>query len=155
MPRLLMLPASNRKDQGRKKRRKTLSRLKNSAMVKAGSLFYTLAIALLIGMVSSSLILFSYFNTLGFHMYLNMERLRVNAGSGLNLLLSEQELAPKGEAAVIDLYGHGTDSVQLQKKAWGACEVAIARAFSGNRQVLQVAQVGYGLIQHEQLALYL
>lgn len=112
-------------------------------MIKAGSLFYAIVISLIIAILSSSLILFAYLTHIQFETFEINQRLQLNAGSGLNLLLSQQSLVGLNEKKSIDLYGQGIDSVELTRKPWGAYEVVISKAIFKNTSFLRIAQVGY------------
>src|SRR3989344_5709497 len=101
-------------------------------MIKAGSLFYAIVISLIIAIVSSSLILFSYLSHIQFETFEMNERLQLNADSGLNLLLSEQSIIGLNEKKALDLYGQGIDSVELSRKSWGAYEIAISKSIFKN-----------------------
>jgi len=111
-------------------------------MLKAGSIYYALAVALLIALLCGSLILFASANRTQLQWSRRMCNVRLNAASGMQVLMSEQPPVPYGEKTVIDLYGRRQDSVELQRKEWGLYEVAIARAFSGTEQFLEAAIVG-------------
>ncbi len=123
-------------------------------MLKASSLFYAIAMALIIALVSSSLILFAYFNRLQISSCLQTEKVQRNAGSGLNLLMSDQEIVRLNEKRILDLYETGNDSVTLEKKSWGLFEIDISTAFSSDKRNTQIVQVG-STLNSNQTALYL
>lgn len=124
-------------------------------MIKAGSLFYAIVISLIIAIVSSSLILFSYLSHIQFETFEINERLQLNADSGLNLLLSHQSIVGLNEKKILDLYGQGIDSVELIRKSWGAYEIAISKAIFKNTSVLRAAQIGYDQDTSKTYSLYL
>lgn len=124
-------------------------------MIKAGSLFYAIVISLIIAIVSSSLILFSYLSHIQFETFEINERLQLNADSGLNLLLSKQSIVGINEKKIVDLYGQGNDSVELIRKSWGAYEIAISKAVFKNTSILRIAQTGYGQDTSKTYSLYL
>jgi hypothetical protein len=112
-------------------------------MLKAGALFYSVVISLVIAFISGSIILVSTLSFSAFRisqLRLNLER---NATSGLNLLLSEQELVGEEEDLTIDLYGLGTDSVQLSRKFWGAFEIAVSKASKNGILAVKIAETGF------------
>src|SRR5687768_14507066 len=92
-------------------------------MLKASSLFYTIVLSIIIAIVSSCLILFSYLNKLQFETYLELKKIQLNADSGINLLLSNQQVIPLDQRTSLDLYGKQSDFVSLQRKSWGAFEI--------------------------------
>lgn len=112
-------------------------------MIKASSLFYTLIITLLIAIVSSSLILFAYLSRIQFQNFEIIQKLNLNADSGLNLLLSEQSIVNVNQQKTIDLFNTGEDSVELIRKSWGAYEIAISKTYFKKQSVMRIAQVGY------------
>jgi cytoskeletal protein CcmA (bactofilin family) len=123
-------------------------------MVKASSLFYAIAIALIIALVSSSLILFAYLNRLQVISCFQTEQLQRNASSGLAILMSDQNMVGPNDRKVLDLYDKGSDSIALEKRSWGLFEIAIATAFSGNKKNTQIVQIGI-VVNNNQTALYM
>lgn len=124
-------------------------------MIKASSLFYAIVISLLIAIVSSSLILFSYLSTIQFDNFKMSERLKLNVDSGINLLLAKQNIVELNQEKKIDLYGTGEDEVFLSRKTWGAYEVIISKAAFKNDLVLKIAQIGYAIDSSKNYSLYL
>lgn len=112
-------------------------------MLKAGSIYYALAAALLIALLCGSLILFASGNRTQLQWSRRMDAVRLNAASGTQLLLSEQFAVAYGEERIMDLYGGQHDSVGLRLKPWGLFDVAISRAFSGQEQFLEATMIGY------------
>ncbi|HEX8530482.1 MAG TPA: hypothetical protein VF646_10680, partial [Cytophagales bacterium] len=123
-------------------------------MLKAGALFIAIVVALVIGFLSSSLILVAYHYRLQVVRALLYKRLEDNAASGIALLMADRQ-ADYGEGEVTDLFGEQSDSVALRRTGWGVFEVARAKAFSGNRAVTKVAQYGYPPAGPGGAALYL
>ena len=110
-------------------------------MLKAGALLYAITISLIIVMICLSLILLSSFVQLQTSHYLELDKLRLNSFSGINLLLSEYDL-PKDKRVNVDLFGNGTDSVELFKSYWGIFDLISSRAFSHNDNFAQTALEG-------------
>ncbi len=94
--------------------------------LKAGALLYSLSIALLIGLLSSSLILFAFFSRTAIQQNSDIERLQLNTNSAMQLLLAVPDKVPFGNSTEIDLFGEGKDKVILQRKHWGAFEIAVS-----------------------------
>ncbi|MGQ0827043.1 MAG: hypothetical protein ACT4ON_01485 [Bacteroidota bacterium] len=126
-----------------------------ASRIKAGSLFYAIVISIIIAIVSSSLILFAYLSNIEFQNFEIQQRLNVNAGSGLNLLMSQQSLVELNKQKNLDLYNTGEDSVLLIRRSWGAYEVVVSKATFKNFHVIQIAQVGYYPDSNNLYSLYL
>jgi hypothetical protein len=124
-------------------------------MIKASSLFYAIVISIIIAIVSSSLILFAYLSRIEFENFEILQRLNLNATSGLNLLMSKQSLIELNQHKIIDLYGNKGDSVALSRKSWGAFEIIVSDGLFKNRSVTQIAQVGYYPDSAKSYSLYL
>ena len=101
--------------------------------INANSLLITLILALVIGILCSSLILVSYYNRL-FDINNRIEdKLNRNLQSGISLVLSDTSFIEVNENDTIDLFNENNDSVEIKKKAWGLFSVASVNAFSGNK----------------------
>lgn len=124
-------------------------------MIKAGSLFYAVVISIIIAIVSSSFILFTYLCRIESDQLSITERLNRNADSGLNLLMAEQSLVELNESKTIDLYGFDEDSVFLSRKPWGAFEVLISSAGFRGQKVERIAQAGWAKDSTQQFSIYL
>lgn len=124
-------------------------------MLKAGALFYSIVISVIIGIVSASVILLSGLSAEEFQRSASMNDLHLNAASGLNLLLSKQSLLAENEKKSIDLFGKGCDSVELERKYWGAFEIVISRAFRRGQEVSRIAQAGFFPDSTDNYCLYL
>ncbi|MBI2269784.1 MAG: hypothetical protein HYU69_05430 [Bacteroidetes bacterium] len=98
--------------------------------LKAGAMLYAISIAILLSLLSSSLIGYSYFGNLHFSYYNEVNQTQLNARSGLNILLSGSDEVALNTEKEIDLFGTGTDSVTLKRAAWGIFETATVTAHS-------------------------
>ena len=96
-------------------------------MLKASALYIVIVIALVIGIICSSLVTAAYLYRLQYQKKFRMDRLQLNLGSAINLLLGKDDDG-KGEM-VKDLFADGKDSVSLEKRSWGLYDVCIAKAF--------------------------
>ncbi|MCW3071754.1 MAG: hypothetical protein JWO44_1644 [Bacteroidetes bacterium] len=123
-------------------------------MLKAGTLFYSIVISLVIALLSGSMILLSQLSAEGFQRSLSRQELELNAASGLSLLLSSQTLVAEEEEQTIDLYKNGTDSVLLSRKFWGAFEIAVSKAIRHGQESTCIAQTGYGADGTDNYCLY-
>lgn len=108
--------------------------------MKAGALFYVIAICFLLAMISSSLIFFSYSGRVRLLSSQLEQQLDANARSGLQLLMSD----PSGDTTtlVLDLYGQGNDSVILYKKPWGLMDICISKSVNRDRSAFLLAMTG-------------
>lgn len=123
-------------------------------MLRAGSLFYALAISVIIALLSSSLLLAAHFSRLSLQQDTAAEEVIRNANSGLQLLMSAEYNASR-EVNETDLFGRGMDSVQLGLKSWGAFEIALVRAHRNRFSHELIASVGWQPDANDQTALTL
>lgn len=123
-------------------------------MLRAGSLFYALAISVIIALLSSSLLLAAHFSRLSLQQDTAAEEVIRNANSGLQLLMSAEYNASR-EVSETDLFGRGMDSVQLGLKSWGAFEIALVRAHRNRFSHELIASVGWQPDADDQTALTL
>jgi hypothetical protein len=77
----------------------------------------------------------------------------LNAYSGINLLLAENENYTEGK--FLDLYGNQTDSVFIIKRAWGLFTLTVSNAVFKNHQHAKVAFTGKQKPLQDLPALYL
>lgn len=122
---------------------------------KAGAMLYAISIAILLSLLSSSLIGYSYFGNLYFSYYTEMNQTQLNAQSGLNILLSGSNEVALNSEKEIDLFGGGTDSVTLKRSAWGIFETATVLAHSKHSSTRLNALIGEGIDTTEKRSLYL
>jgi hypothetical protein len=111
-------------------------------MLKAGSLLYATVMALIIAMVSGSLMLFSYFKEQEKVVYLTQEALFRNALSGIQLAIASDSLISVGDNKYFDLYGNNTDSISIKKMNWGSYQVILSKAFSRAKSRQKAALLG-------------
>jgi hypothetical protein len=123
-------------------------------MLKGASLLYVTVISLIIAIISSSLILFSYYKQQERDLYAHEQKVCQNVMSGIHLLLTN-ESAEQNTGKFIDLYGAGTDTVFLKNLNWGIFHIAGCIAFSHGKEVRKVALTGYGEGRKDTAALYL
>lgn len=110
-------------------------------MLKAGALYYAVAVSLLIGLVSASLIMLAYQQRIQSGQLMIYDRLINNAHSGLQLMLIE----PRGNGSSpveISLFDNGDDSVATWQAQWGAFNCHFAKAHSGQFHHTKAAIAG-------------
>lgn len=123
-------------------------------MLKGGALLFAIAISMIVTLICLSLILLSSYVKLQTANYLELDRVRVNSASGINLLLSQYDI-PLDKRVSIDLYGDNSDSVELYKSYWGIFDLISSRSFSRNNYFSQTAIEGYELEENKRFAFYL
>ena len=114
-------------------------------MLRAGALFYAIVISLILALVSSSLVMYGYLNRYRNLQYDLITRLHDNANSGIQLLMSDQDIVDRDDEKQIDLFDLGRDSVLLKRKSWGVFKVITATATSKNQLASKSALMGYSL----------
>jgi hypothetical protein len=112
-------------------------------MLRASSLFYALAITVIMALVSTSLLVAAHYARMRMQRDEMREEVIRNSKSGLELLIGDESISNADSPMEIDLFGNGSDSVTLQKKSWGAFEIAISRAHNKffNREL--IASIGW------------
>ncbi len=124
-------------------------------MLKGGSLFYATVIALIIAILSSSLMLFSYFKEQEKNIYIARETLSRNAISGIHLAIASDSVISSGSEKIVDLFNKNTDSVLIKKINWGSYHVLLSKAFSGSKNRRKAALIGTFPDSAGKAALYL
>jgi hypothetical protein len=111
-------------------------------MLRAGSLFYALAITVIMALVSTSLLLAAHYGRLRLQQDQIRKEVIRNSESGMELLMANPA-SIYDDSREIDLYGNGNDSVLLETKSWGAFEIGISTAHNKNRSHELIASVGW------------
>jgi len=96
-------------------------------MLKASALYMVIIIALVIGILCSSLIVTAYFYRLQYQKTFRHEQLQNNVASAVNILLAGTDTsyaAPK----IFSLFNQDADSVSTQKIFWGTFDIGVAKA---------------------------
>jgi hypothetical protein len=112
-------------------------------MLRAGTLFLVVVIALIISILTGSYILATYYNNMAIQKNLLYERLEANSVSSINLLLADPDTLGKDETRIVDLFGDQRDSVLLVKKTWGIFGVLGVKAFANRDTVKKALLIGY------------
>ena len=124
-------------------------------MLKGSALANALAIFLIIAGVSSSLILFSYYNRVEFIQLTKKEKLIDNAFSGVNYLIGLPDKVGLNQTTEIDLFQNENDVVRLNRNLWGAFEIVSSTAYNETVSFSKTAMVGSNFVDNEGLALWL
>lgn len=124
--------------------------------IKAAALFYAIFISLIIGLISSALIFYSLTDSKRNFDILSQRQVVKNAESGLNMLLSSDNLSPQlHEEQVINLYDGANDTVLLKREAWGAFELLVSKGYSRKYKTYKTAFAGIDPEQKHHIAIYL
>lgn len=124
-------------------------------MIRANALFIVMVISLVIGIISSSLIIVAYYQRLHVQKDLLLKKLDVNSASAINILLSGSDGLTYGEERSIDLYGDEKDTVLMKKVPWGIFEIGAVKAVAGMLQQSRSVLYGYRLDEKARSAIYL
>ena len=120
-------------------------------MVKGGALIFAIVISFVLAVLTSMLILYSYYNRLQLENIFLEDKVLSNARSGINVFLSESSGA---EELNIDMFARGNDSVSLSYKNWGVFNLISSIAHSGNYTFQIHALIGYQIVDSA-ISLYL
>jgi hypothetical protein len=122
-------------------------------MLKASALYMVIIIALVIGVLCSSLIAAAYFYRLQYQKTFRYDRLQTNVGSGINILIANQDTSFREKR--IGLFNNPTDSVILKKIFWGLFDVGISEAFIQTDTLNRIFSIANALDSTKWAALYL
>jgi len=97
-------------------------------MIRASALYLVIVIALVIGVLCSSLIVVAYFYRSEYHRKFRYDQLQNNLNSGINILLASPD-STYARQVTFSLFGKGADSITIQKSAWGIYNVCKVQSF--------------------------
>lgn len=122
-------------------------------MVKGSAILYALLVAFVLSLLTGSVVMYDQL------LRYRVDRLQVkltlldNARSGFCLASAmDRELVQQVD--LIDLFGEGNDSVEINRFPWGLFEIVSSRAFHGDQYVVQRGITG-GSVPQSNEALYL
>jgi hypothetical protein len=122
-------------------------------MLKASALYIVIIIALVVGLLCSSLIVSAYFYRLQYQRASRYDQLQNNVGSGINILIANQD--PSFEEKSFSLFANSTDSVSLKKIPWGIYDIGVSRAFNQRDTLYKVFSIANSIDSTKWAALYL
>lgn len=122
--------------------------------LNGGSLFYALAVSILIGMLTGSVILAEYYHRCLLHNNLIREEVIRNAESGIIYFCTSEDM-DVSETVDVDLFNRGKDSVLLQRKSWGVYDVCISTAHTGSIIAERIAMIGTYSAKENDFSLWL
>ena len=123
-------------------------------MTRASALYLVIVIALVIGVLCSSLIVVAYFYRSEYQKKFRYDRLENNLQSTINIILVNQDTAFV-RAQTFDLYGRGTDSASIKQMSWGVYMVATAKSFIQSDTLATTFLIGRGIDSSKWAVLYL
>lgn len=123
-------------------------------MLKASALYLVIVIALVIGLICSSLVAVAYFYRAEYQKKFRQDRLNHNLLSGINLVLTAPDPAYK-EPQRIALFGGEKDSIIIQKKAWGIFDIATIRTFAQRDTIYKAFSIAGAVDSAKWAALYI
>ncbi|WP_421876521.1 hypothetical protein [Marinoscillum sp.] len=91
--------------------------------LEAGVLSYVLSIGILVSVGLSMLILYVYYSRIEYKTYERKLRVNRNLHSAMQLTLGAASTFDYQKSYYFDLYDQGTDSVQINKYAWGLLDL--------------------------------
>lgn len=123
--------------------------------VPASALFIVIIIALVIGIICSSLIFISYYYKKQLADNFFAKQNQLNFDSGLQLLLHAPNYIKNNSTQTFDLYDQQTDSVTIARTNWGVWEVGRVGAFYRNFDNGRAFFFGSSLDSNQLCAIYL
>ncbi len=123
-------------------------------MLKASALYIVIIIALVIGLICSSLIVSAYFYRMEYQKKFRYDQLENNVCSGVNILLASEDTS-YAKARIFSLFGSDADSVSLQRFPWGVYDVGISKAFIQKDTIVKVFSFANAVDSSKWAALYL
>jgi hypothetical protein len=97
-------------------------------MLKASALYIVIIIALVIGVLCSSLIVAAYFYKIQYQRKIRYDQLENNLNSGINILIAGTDTSYSKEKT-FSLFNGDADSVSLKKVSWGVYDIGAVKAF--------------------------
>jgi len=123
-------------------------------MLKASALYIVIIIALVIGVLCSSLILAAYFYNIQYQQKNRYDRLANNVSSGGNLLLAGNDTSYSREQK-FNLFNNDVDSVSLKRFFWGLYDIGVSKAFIQKDTLYKIFSIGNAIDSSKWAALYL
>lgn len=125
------------------------------AKAKASALYIVIVISLVIGILTSALILVGYHYKLQIYDTILLKKLETNLNSGVNLVLAETDFLTFDERKVFDLYEEGEDSIEIKKQHWGLFETSVIRSYAKRFELKKGLMYGYEPDETSKCAIYL
>lgn len=123
-------------------------------MIKASALYMVIIIALVIGVLCSSLIVAGYYYRLQYQKSQRYHLLQSNAGSAVNILLASKD-SDFVTAKTFSLFHLDQDSVYVQTIPWGIYTVGVAKALIQGDTLYRVFSMAQTIDSAKWAAIYL
>jgi cytoskeletal protein CcmA (bactofilin family) len=123
-------------------------------MIKASALYIVIIIALVIGVICSSLIVAAYFYKTQYQKKFRYDQLENNLNSGINILLASNDSAYSA-GKTVSLFNNDADSVILKQISWGVYDIGIAEAFIQKDTLFKSFSIANAIDSTKWAALYL
>jgi len=123
-------------------------------MLRASALYLVIVIALVIGVICSSLVVVAYFYRAEYQKKCRYDKLSHNLLSGVNLLLTTPDAAYLQQTK-ISLFGAEADSVALQIIAWGIYDIGVVKAFTQQDTIYKAFSIANPVDSGKWAALYI
>lgn len=123
-------------------------------MLRSSALYLVIIIALVIGILCSSLIVVAYFYKQQYQQEFRSDQLEANLNSAVNILLGSDDNSFKEEKSV-SLFGADNDSVSLKKIPWGIYDIGLSKAYIQHDTIYKAFSIASTLDSTKWAALYL
>jgi len=123
-------------------------------MLRASALYLVIVIALVMGVICSSLVVVAYFYRAEYQKKFRYDKLSHNLLSGVNLLLTTPDSAYLQQTK-ISLFGAEADSVALQIIAWGIYDIGVVKAFTQQDTIYKAFSIANPVDSGKWAALYI
>jgi len=123
-------------------------------MLKASALYMVIIIALVIGIICSSLVVTAYFYRLQYQKTDRFSTLQNNLSSAINILMASEDTTYL-KKTTFSLFNTDADSVAVQKLFWGVYDIGVARAFIQKDTLYKTFSLANSLDSTKWAALYL
>ncbi|MBB3058140.1 hypothetical protein [Mucilaginibacter gotjawali] len=123
-------------------------------MLKASAMYIVIIIALVIGVLCSSLIVAAFFYRMEYQKKFRYDQLDNNLNSGVNILLAGSDTSYLS-SRTMSLFNNGTDSVSLKRTFWGMYDIGTSVAFIQKDTLYKTFSIAYSIDSSKWAALYL
>lgn len=108
--------------------------------LRGGTLVYALAISMIIGMITTSVLLNAHYNRMLLLRDVIREETARNAHSGIQYLCARNDGAASEDD--VDLFGRKKDSVLISSLPWGVYDILTSKAHTGTEAFQRIALAG-------------
>lgn len=124
-------------------------------MLKAGALLYVVFLSFVLGTICSSVIIIKFIHNRSIDNLLQQDKLISDVNSAFNLVLDDNSILAGSETKTIDLFGNGTDEVEVKSTPWGMYMIITATAKWKNYCFSKKALTGDDIFFKDHITLYL